>query len=69
MYRAVESGDKEELDKAYRKIYQMSSYSNDRPYGVVNEYAQTFVDNRMEKYIQMGIHTPKEYSEPKDVAI
>ena len=47
----------------------MSSYSNDRPYGVVNEYAQTFVDNRMEKYIQMGIHTPKEYSEPKDVAI
>ena len=69
LYKAVESGNKEELDSAYRKIYQMSSYSNDKPYGVVNEYAQTFVDNRIEKYIQMGIHTPKEYSEPKSVAI
>lgn len=69
LYKALESGDKEELDNAYRKIYQMSSYSNDRPYGVVNEYAQTFVDNRMEKYIQMGIHTSKEHIEPKSVAI
>ena len=69
LYKAVESGNKEELDSAYRKIYQMSSYSNDKPYGVVNEYAQTFVDNRMEKYIQMGIHTSKEHIEPKSVAI
>ena len=69
LYKAVESGNKEELDSAYRKIYQMSSYSNDKPYGVVNEYAQTFVDNRIEKYIQMGIHTPKEDIEPKSVAI
>ena len=69
LYKAVESGNKEELDSAYRKIYQMSSYSNDKPYGVVNEYAQTFVDNRIEQYIQMGIHPPKEDIEPKSVAI
>ncbi len=69
LYRAIESGDSKEIDKEYEKIYQMSSYSQNRPYGVVNEYAQTFVDNRIDKYIQKGIHIPQDVMQDKNVAI
>lgn len=69
LYKAIESGNTEDIDNAYKKIYQMSSYSQNRPYGVVNEYAQTFVDNRIDKYIQKGIHIPKNIEQSKDVAI
>lgn len=57
LYKAVEIGNKNEADEIYRKIYSMTSYSQNRPYGVVNEYAQSFVDNRIDKYIEKGIHT------------
>lgn len=69
LYSAIENGDTQEADNAYRRIYQMSSYSQNRPYGVVNEYAQTFVDSRIDKYIQKGIHIPQNMEHTKDVAI
>lgn len=58
LYKAMEAGDTQVVDEVYKKIYTMTSYSDNRPYGVVNEYAQSFVDARMDKYIKKGIHTP-----------
>ncbi len=58
LYKAMENGDNKVVDEVYKKIYTMTSYSDNRPYGVVNEYAQSFVDARMDKYIKKGIHTP-----------
>lgn len=56
LYRAESQNDKETVNAIYKRIYQMSSYSNKRPYGVVNEYAQNFVDGRIAEFEQRGIH-------------
>ncbi len=56
LYRAESQNDKETVNAIYKRIYQMSSYSNKKPYGVVNEYAQNFVDGRIAEFEQRGIH-------------
>lgn len=56
LYKAVRSGDSESVRETYAKIYQMSEYGKDRPYGVINEYAQSFVDSRKEKFEKLGLH-------------
>ena len=56
LYKALQVENKEAVQEAYKRIYNMTSFSSARPYGVVNEYAQSFVENRLDKYVQMGIH-------------
>lgn len=58
LYKAVKVGNEEQVNATYRKIYQMSEYGKDRPYGVVNEYAQSFVESRKEKFERRGLHIP-----------
>lgn len=59
LYRAIENGQETKVNQAYREIYSMTSYSQNQPYGVINEYAQTFVDSEIEKFIERGIHIPR----------
>ncbi len=56
LYRAIKEDNEEIVDRMYKDIYSMTSYSDKRPYGVVNQYAQTFVDSRIDSYIEKGIH-------------
>lgn len=58
LYRAIKEDKEEIVEKVYRDIYSMTSYSDKNPYGVVNEYAQNFVDSRIDLYIEKGIHEP-----------
>ena len=60
LYKAVDSNDLDTVDEVYRRIYQMSSYGENQPFGVVNECAQGFVDSRIDRYIQKGIHVPEQ---------
>lgn len=60
LYKAENQNNREIIDAIYKRIYQMSSYSDKRPYGVVNEYAQNFVDNRIEEFEERGIHISKD---------
>lgn len=57
LYDALEQQDDEAVTRIYKDIYMMTSYSNNRPFGVVNEYAQTFVDARLKEFTKRGIHT------------
>lgn len=59
LYLAIEQQDKEAIDKVYREIYKMTSYSEEKPFGVVNEFAQNFVDSRIDEYVKKGIHNQK----------
>lgn len=56
LYRAKSKNDEDTIDAVYKRIYQMSAYSEENPYGVVNEYAQNFVDSRIEDFEERGIH-------------
>ncbi len=56
--KAVAISDEDAIKESYKKIYAMTSYSDQQPFGVVNEYAQSFVDTRLDEYIKLGIHTP-----------
>jgi dynactin complex subunit len=56
LYKAVSKEDKDGIDEAYKRIYQMSAYGKNPPYGVINEFAQGFVDNRLEEYKKKGIY-------------
>ena len=58
LYKAVKQENQEGIDEVYRRIYQMTSYSSNPPYGVVNECAQGFVDSHIEEYRKKGIHIP-----------
>lgn len=69
LYKAISQENQEGIDAAYRRIYQMSSYSNNQPFGVVNEFAQGFVESRIEQYKQKGIHIPKQVKENEQYAI
>ena len=60
LYSAMSNKDEEKINEAYMKIFEMTSYSSNRPYGVINEFAQGFVDNRVEEYRQKGIQIPQE---------
>lgn len=59
LYKAMEKGEESTVNQTYREIYSMTSYSQNKPYGVVNEYAQTFVDSEIDRFVAIGIHTPK----------
>lgn len=63
LYRAIEKGEETTINQAYREIYSMTSYSQTQPYGVVNDYAQTFVDSEIDKFIERGIHVPNSIQE------
>ncbi|MBO5477326.1 MAG: hypothetical protein J6A15_06210 [Clostridia bacterium] len=63
LYGAIESGEEATINQAYREIYSMTSYSKNQPYGVVNDYAQTFVDSEIDKFIERGIHVPNSIQE------
>lgn len=58
LFLAMQNQDTQTVDKIYRDIYKMTSYSEEKPFGVVNEYAQNFVDLRIDEYVKKGIHTP-----------
>lgn len=55
LYSAIQNGRDNDIDKAYKNIYDMTAYSENRPYGVINQYAQTFVDSRIDLYMEKGI--------------
>ncbi len=65
LYRAVSQNDKDTIDAVYKRIYQMSAYSEENPYGVVNEYAQNFVDSRIEDFEERGIHISNDSREQR----
>lgn len=69
LYQAVSKNNEEGIDSAYRRIYQMSAYSSNQPYGVVNECAQGFVESHIEKYKEKGIHIPSQIKENEQYAI
>lgn len=54
LYNAKRDKVNTDIDQAYLDIFNMTSYSQNRPYGVVNQYAQTFVDNSIDIYIEKG---------------
>ncbi len=56
MYKALEAEDAKGVEDSYRRIYNMTSYSKTPTYCVSNEYADTFVDNRIDKFIRTGIN-------------
>lgn len=58
LYDAIKDNDEDTIKKMYEDIYNMTSYSKKRPFGVVNQYAQTFVDVRINEFIERGIHNP-----------
>ena len=59
LFIAKQQKDSNAIDRVYRDIYKMTSYSEEKPFGVVNEYAQSFVDSRINEFINKGIHTQK----------
>ena len=69
LYKAISQKDQDGIDVAYRRIYQMSAYSSNQPFGVVNDCAQGFVESRIEKYKQKGIHIPHQIRENEQYAI
>lgn len=69
LYKAMEKGEEATIDRVYREIYNMTSYSDNRAYGVVNNYAQTFVDSELQNFITRGIHMPKVVEEREYYAI
>jgi len=58
LYKAKSRNDIFGLENAYRSIFQMSSYSSDQPYDIVNEFAQNFVDNNKKAYERFGVKFP-----------
>ncbi len=69
LFKAIESGNDAVIDQVYKEIYSMTNYSQNRPYGVVNQYAQTFVDGRIDEFIQRGIHSTIEIEDKQQYAI
>lgn len=66
LYKAISNNDFDGVDAVYRRIYQMTSYSKNQPFGIVNDCAQGFVDSRIDKFIEKGIHIPEQKSlEPR----
>ncbi len=59
LYKAMEQNDEQGVALAYKRIYNMSSYSNTQPFNVVNDCAQGFVDLRLDEFIERGIHIPE----------
>lgn len=59
LFLAIQHQDSDTIDRVYRDIYKMTSYSEEKPFGVVNEYAQSFVDSRINEFVKKGIHIQK----------
>lgn len=60
MYKALQAEDAKAVEEAYRRIFDMSSYSDNPTYCVTNEYADTFVDNGIDKFIRIGINIQRD---------
>lgn len=67
LYKAIEQNDEEGVDLAYKRIYNMSSYSDAQPFNVVNDCAQGFVELRLDKFIEKGIHVPQPKIKEQDI--
>lgn len=69
LYKAMRQENQEGINEVYRRIYQMSSYSKEQPFGVVNECAQGFVESRIDRYKEIGIHIPQQVKVNEQYAI
>lgn len=70
--KACKSESQNDIDgmkDAYFRIYKMSSYSSAQPYGVVNDYAQGFVEAKRAKYKELGISIPRKQEITEQYAI
>jgi len=69
LYKAIDENSKDDINEAYRRIYERTNYSETKPYGVVNDYAQSFVDGRINTFIRKKIHQPEIEAQNIDIAI
>lgn len=67
--KSESQNDMEGMKDAYSRIYKMSSYSSSQPYGVVNDYAQGFVEAKRAKYKELGISIPQKQEITEQYAI
>ena len=65
LYKAKARKDAAGVEEAYRRIFKMTDYSSNKPFGITNQYAQSFVDMNKDVYKRIGISIPtkREYTE------
>ena len=65
LYKAKARKDAAGVEEAYRCIFKMTDYSSNKPFGITNQYAQSFVDMNKDVYKRIGISIPtkREYTE------